>query len=161
MKTLRLLLVAVALMAAPASFAQLKGFGFGPYAELAFPTGDFGKFQSTGYGGGLAIDIKLPLKLGITASAGVLHFPTKEAGASVTGFPVRAGIRYRFSVLYAGVEAGSAPLTKNMGSPLLLAPAIGVRVSVLDVKAKYETWFQKEEKGGNLGFFGLVAALKF
>src|SRR5207253_357367 len=54
----------------PAAKAQLKGFSIGPYVEAALPVGDFGDFYKSGIGGGLGVDIKLPLtSLGITASA--------------------------------------------------------------------------------------------
>ncbi|GAA4317414.1 hypothetical protein GCM10023184_01080 [Flaviaesturariibacter amylovorans] len=120
-----------------------------------------------GYGGGLALDVKLPLSLGVTGSVGVLHFPGVVDGVAITAFPVRAGIKYRVSMIYAGLETGVAPMTKDMGSPVLLAPAIGVRVSMLDVKVKYETWFRKKDDDNNTmnksnwSFFGVMAALKF
>jgi hypothetical protein len=156
--------LAILLAAAAPNFAaaQLKPFSIGPYAEAAFPTGNMADFSKTGFGGGLAVDVRLPLKLGVTGSAGFLHFGGQSAAPGVSYsdinvVPVRVGIKYRFSVLYAALETGAVIPTQSGGKTnALLAPAIGVRLLSFDIRGKYETWFQN----GAAQFWGIQAAVK-
>src|SRR5215510_8978052 len=83
--------------------AQLKGFSFGPYVEIGWPTGGLATTNGNGIGAGLDAGIRLG-KIGLTGSAGyirfggrpiatadgVKHYPSREA------IPLRVGIRYRF-----------------------------------------------------------------
>src|SRR5688572_22596202 len=83
--------------------AQLKGFSIGPYAERAWPQGNFGKLFNNGIGAGVGADIKLPGNLGLTGSVGVLRFTGKDFEkdgvnakmATLTATPIRVGIKYR------------------------------------------------------------------
>ena len=141
--------------------SQLKGFSIGPYAEMAWPAGDFQKTHKNGLGAGLSADIKLPGKLGLTGSAGYIHFAGKSfddgKNPAVNAFPIRAGLKYRpLPLIYFKLEAGNAQFTgNNNGAAFLLSPGIGVRILGIDVQAKYETWF----RDGNYSFWGLRAGL--
>jgi hypothetical protein len=142
--------------------AQLKPFSIGPYAEVAFPAGNMADFSKTGFGGGLAVDVRLPLKLGVTGSAGFLHFgaqpsPTGVSYPDINVVPVRVGVKYRFSVIYAALETGAVIPTQSGGETnALLAPAIGLRLLSFDIRGKYETWFHN----GAAQFWGIQAAVK-
>lgn len=148
--------------------AQWKGFSLGVYVETGWPTGgDFERTHKYGLGTGLAADIKLPGKLGLTGSAGYMQFVGKtittsegsEKQAAIKAFPVRAGLKFRVaSLLYLKLEGGAANFTKGNGSAFIASPGIGVRVLGLDVQAKYEAWLKD---GNNLGFWGLKAGINF
>jgi hypothetical protein len=163
MKTV-LVLVTAAITCSQAS-AQLKGFSIGPYIEVAKPTGRLDETNKNGAGVGLNADIRLG-KIGLTGSAGFMHFPGKTVetneGAKETHainvIPIRAGIKYRLApVLYAKLEGGMANYTNNDGSAFILSPGIGLRILGLDVQAKYETWIN----GGTRSFWGLKAGYNF
>src|SRR5258706_6807013 len=92
--------------------AQLKGFSIGPYAEAIWPTGNIKQTYSNGIGGGLNADIRIR-KIGITASAGFIHFGGKAVTdnegttktSAINALPVRAGIKYRFApALYVKIQ---------------------------------------------------------
>ena len=130
------------------SGAQLKGFSVGPYAEVAWPMGSLEQTNKNGFGAGLNADIRIR-KLGLTASAGFIHFAGKTITtnegtintAAINAFPVRAGIKYRFvPALYVKLEGGVASYTNGKGSAFILSPGIGLRLLGLDIQAKYETW---------------------
>ncbi len=149
---MKILLGTVFLFTTVVTNAQLKGFSIGPYAEMAWPAGDFEKTHKTGLGAGLGADIRFG-KIGFTGSAGYLQFPgtttnTTEGSIknqALAAFPLRAGIKFRpLPFIYFKLESGAANLTKNRGSVFILAPGMGVRLLGLDIMAKYETW-KKEE----------------
>jgi hypothetical protein len=159
-----LVLVAVGITCTQAS-AQLKGFSIGPYIEAAKPLGHLDETNKNGGGLGLNADIRLG-KIGITGSAGFMHFPGKtietNEGAKQTPainvIPIRAGLKYRLApVLYAKLEGGMANYTNNDGSAFILSPGIGLRILGLDVQAKYETWINN----GTRSFWGLKAGYNF
>lgn len=140
------------LFAATLSQAQLKGFGFGPYAERVWTTGSSADLYKSGFGGGFSADIRLPAKLGITGSAGFLHIGGRaintESGPvkneAINAFPLRAGLKFRpLPLLYFKMEAGSAHFTGNRGSAFLLSPGIGVRILGIDIQGKYERWYNE------------------
>jgi hypothetical protein len=131
--------------------AQLKGFSVGPYAEMAWPSGNMKTENKKGIGAGVSADIRLG-KLGLTGSTGILRFGGNTADGpdgsvnypSITVIPVRAGFKYRFVPLfYAKLEGGLAKYTDGTQSAFILSPGVGVRVLGLDVQAKYETWVGK------------------
>ncbi|TCJ18776.1 hypothetical protein EPD60_03175 [Flaviaesturariibacter flavus] len=159
-------LFAAACCAGSTASAQLKPFSFGPYVEAAFPSGAMSDAQNTGYGLGLSLDVKLPVKFNITGSAGFMHFGGKDfpgvANASypaVNVLPVRVGAKYRFSgIFYGALETGAVFAVDNKTAKKtsgILAPAFGVRFVNLDFRAKYESWFNERS------FWGLQAALRF
>ncbi|GAB4092957.1 outer membrane beta-barrel protein [Flaviaesturariibacter terrae] len=157
-------LLAAAFLCAPKAEAQIKPFSFGVYAEAGFPTGDMTKIAEAGYGAGISGEVKLPVSLSATGSFGFMHFGGKSLGSNlstpaVNAFPLRIGAKYRFNVVYVGLETGAAFLSdKNGGgSTGIIAPAIGVRFLNIDIRGKYESWF----KSGSLQFWGLQASLKF
>ena len=145
--------------------AQLKGFSLGPYAELAWPTSDFGKTNKNGLGAGFGADIGLG-NLKLTGSVGLIHFGGKtistEGGTvdmpAINAIPIRAGFKYRFvPLLYAKLEGGVAKYTDRDNSAFILSPGIGLRLLGLDVLAKYEAWM----KDGTNSFWGLKAGYNF
>lgn len=145
--------------------SQLKGFSLGPFAEAAWPTGDFQESNKNGYGLGVGADIRLG-KIGLTGSVGYMHFGgktlVKEAGSvdmpSIKAVPVRVGLKYRIvPVLYAKLESGVAKFTGSDETAFIISPGIGVRLLGFDLQAKYELW--KNEQ--NLGFWGLKAGINF
>jgi hypothetical protein len=146
--------------------AQLKGFSLGPYAEMGWPAGNFQTTHKTGIGAGLGADIRLG-KLGITGSVGYMHFPgqtlaSTEGGSSkepaLAAVPIRVGLKFRpIPLIFFKVEGGVANYTKDRGTALIFAPAVGVRLLGLEVQAKYETWRKNE----NLSFWGMKVGYNF
>ena len=142
--------------------AQLKGFSIGPYVEGALPLGDFEKTHQYGLGVGLNADVKIPLtKFGVTGSAGYMHFEAKDGiPGKFNAFPVRVGLKYRFSLLYAKLEGGVATISNDGGSAFLFAPGLGVRFLGLDIQAKYEKWAKNDNYNG-VDFAGLKVGYNF
>lgn len=148
-----------------AAFSQLKGFSIGPYVERAIPTGSFESRYNNGWGAGVGADIKLPGKLGLTGSVGVIRFGGKtiqhaqgqEKLAALTATPIRIGLKYRLPLVYLKMETGSARLNDDQGNGFILSPGIGVRILGLDVQAKYETWI----RSNSYSFYGLKASYNF
>lgn len=147
------------------SHAQLKGFGIGPYAEMAWVTGDFKESNKNGIGVGLTGDIRLG-KLGLTGSVGYMRFGGKTVNTgdgtvkmpTIAAIPIRAGFKYRLMpILYTKLEAGVANYTNDGGSAFILSPGIGVRLLGWDFQAKYETWI----KDGSNAFWGVRVAHLF
>ena len=157
----KIFLIVVVLACTKSASAQLKGFGIGPYVEMGWPAGDFQDTHKNGIGAGLSADIKLPGRLGITGSAGIMHFGGKTFNDgkvdAINAIPIRAGLKFRpLPLIYFKVEAGTAHFTSNeKGSAFLLSPGIGVRILGIDIQGKYETWF----KNGNYSFWGIRAGL--
>lgn len=145
--------------------AQLKGFSFGPYLEAALPSSSFGDNYKNGMGAGVGLDVKLPLtKWSVTGSAGLLHFGGKTVSGGtapdykvkdLNAFPIRAGLRYQFSLLYVKMEAGSVNFANGGGHYFLYAPGLGLRFLKLDIEAKYEAAVHTSL----YRFLGLKAAL--
>ena len=145
--------------------AQLKGFSIGPYAEVAWPMSNLETTNKNGIGAGLNADIRIS-KLGLTASAGFIHFPGKSSGTgegsvdmpAINAIPVRGGIKYRFvPALYAKLEGGVARYTNGNGSAIIFSPGIGLRLLGLDVQAKYEAWMND----GTNAFWGVKVGYNF
>jgi hypothetical protein len=145
--------------------AQLKGFSLGPYAEFGFPTGNFEESNKNGIGAGFNADVRLG-KIGITGSAGFIHFGGKSVSNSsghtnfpaINAFPIRAGLKYRVvPLLYLKVETGVVKYTNDGGSAVIFSPGLGLRLLGLDVQAKYESWI----KEGNRSFWGVKAGFNF
>jgi hypothetical protein len=145
--------------------AQLKGFSVGPYAEAAWPSGDFSETHKNGFGLGLNADIKLPGKLGLTGSAGYMHFGGKTVVTTegnrkmpaVNAFPVRAGLKFRMvPLIYFKVEGGVATFSGDEGSAFIVSPGVGIRILGLEVQAKYEAWMKNDYR-----FWGIKAGFNF
>ena len=134
--------------------------------EAAFPTGDFGKDYSMGFGGSVMGRYALSDKTNLTASLGYLNFSGKSItetfegdGGPVTqtykipsfhGVPLRIGANYLISgPLFIQGEIGASFM--KGGTAFLYTPGIGARFSNLEVEAKYEGW----SKNGTLSFFGV------
>ncbi|RYY55397.1 MAG: hypothetical protein EOO09_10570 [Chitinophagaceae bacterium] len=146
--------------------AQLKGFGFGPYAERVWTTGNSTDLYKNGFGGGFSADIKLPAKLGLTGSAGFLHLGGRTVNTengpvrnkAINAFPLRAGLKFRpLPLLYFKMEGGSVNSNGGGGPAFLLSPGIGVRVLGIDLQGKYERWY--DEAGTR--FWALRAGINF
>ena len=153
------------LLASTAVVAQVKGFGFGPYVEAAWPSGDFKQSNKNGFGAGFGADIRLG-KAGLTGSVGYMYFGGKTVHAgneaadmpSFNVVPMRVGIKYRLApAIYARLESGIAKFTGDNESALIFSPGLGVRILGLDVQAKYEIW-KKEQ---TFSFLGLKAGFNF
>ena len=145
--------------------AQLKGFSFGPYAERAWPRGNFERSYINGMGAGVAADINLPGNLSLIGSLGVLRFPGKEFQkdginekiASLTATPIRIGIRYKLPLVYLKLETGSARMNDDNGGGMILSPGAGIRILGLDVQVSYESWIRSQR----YSFLGLKASYRF
>lgn len=164
----KIIIALTVLIIAQVGRAQLKGFSIGPYAEMGFPAGGFANTHNNGLGAGLAADIKLPGKLGLTGSVGYMQFGgktlTTPEGASykenaVKAFPIRAGLKFRaLPLIYFKLEGGVANYTgNNSGSAVIASPGIGIRILNFELQGKYEAWF----KDGTNGFWGLRAGINF
>ncbi len=158
-------LLILLLLASTACVAQVKGFGFGPYVEAAWPAGDFKESNKNGFGVGFGADIRLG-KAGVTGSIGYLYFGGKTIHAgnetadmpSVNVVPVRAGFKYRLAPgIYVKLESGVAKFAGENQSAIIFSPGLGVRILGLDVQAKYEVW--KNEQ--TFSFLGLKAGFNF
>jgi hypothetical protein len=145
--------------------AALKAISIGPYAEAGYPTGKMADIRNTGFGIGLAADIRLPLlPVSLSASAGYMGFAGKAIPGqpghyeSLQGFPLRAAVRWSKGPFYIVLESGSVSLIKGgNGTSALLAPGIGVRILKIDIRGKYETWF----RSGEAQFFAVQGSFKF
>ena len=153
------------LLISSAGIAQVKGFGFGPYVEAAWPTGDFKQSNKNGFGAGLGADIRLG-KAGLMGSIGYMYFGGKTVytgneASSMPSFniiPMRFGVKYRLAPgLYAKLESGVAKTTGDTESALIFSPGLGIRILGLDVQGKYEIWKNKQ----TFSFLGLRAAFNF
>jgi len=164
-KLMTKVLLIVCLLTSTVCVAQVKGFGFGPYVEAAWPSGDFKQSNKNGFGAGLGADIRLG-KVGVTGSVGYIYFGGKAVYTgnentempSYNVIPVRVGVKYRLApAIYAKLESGMARFTNNKESALIFSPGLGIRILGLDVQAKYEVW--KNEQ--TFSFLGLKAAINF
>lgn len=153
------------LFATLASYGQLKGFSLGPFAEAAWPTGEFSQTNKNGYGVGLGADVRLG-KIGVTGSVGYMHFGGKDLKTSegimnmpaIKAVPIRVGLKYRIvPALYAKVESGVARFTGTNESAVIFAPGLGVRLLGLDIQGKYEIWRTQQ----TYSFWGIKAGLNF
>ncbi len=134
--------------------------------EAAFPTGDFGKVYSMGFGGSVMGRYALNEKVNLTASLGYLNFSGKtitetyegEDDVEYTekikmpathGIPLRFGANYLISgPIFIQGEIGASFM--KGGTAFLYAPGVGARFDNLEVEAKYEGW----SKNGTLSFLG-------
>jgi hypothetical protein len=144
---------------------QLKGFSIGGYIEAAQPSGNLGETNKNGFGTGIGADIRLG-KLGLTGSAGFIHFAGKKIDKgdesfkmpAINAFPLRLGIKYRIKpFLYARLESGIAEFIGNREPAIIVAPGIAVRFLGIEVLAKYEIW--KNEV--TYSFWGLKTSFNF
>lgn len=145
--------------------AQVKGFSLGPYMEAAQPAGNFSKTNKNGFGAGFGADIRLG-KIGLTGSAGYMHFSGKTINKgndlvkmpAVKAFPVRVGFKYRMApFIYAKLESGLAKFTGGNESSVIISPGIAARILGIELQAKYEVWKNDETNS----FWGLKAAFNF
>lgn len=148
-----------------AGTAQVKGFGFGPYVEAAWPAGNFKQTTKTGIGAGLGADIRLG-KVGLTGSIGYMHIAGKSRITeneiihvrSFNVLPIRAGFKYRLApAIYVKLESGVAKFIGNNESAIIFSPGIGLRILGLDLQAKYEIWATQEP----YSFLGVKAGFNF
>jgi hypothetical protein len=163
LKTLSLLFFLTVLSLAAG--AQLKGFSVGPYAERAWPRGNFETLYNNGIGAGVGADIKLPGNLGLTGSVGIIRFGGKEfmkggvqeKQPALTATPIRIGLKYRLPLVYLKIESGTARMNDDQGGGFILAPGAGIRVLGLDVQVKYESWLRQS----SYSFWGVKASYNF
>lgn len=162
----RTILVFILLAFSAMAQAQLKGFSIGGFVEGGWPTAGFEDTHNRGIGVGIGADIKLPANLGLTGSIGYMHFGGKVIRTNnssskipaISAVPIRAGLKYRFSLLYAKLEGGIAKITNNNNtSAYIVSPGVGIRVLGLDVQGKFEAWFKEE----TWSFWGLKVGYNF
>lgn len=174
----------IAVFAFTMSYAQptstiSKQIKAGINLEAAFPTGDFGKSYSTGFGGSIMGSYALNENAKLTASLGYLSFNGKEittkivetddAGEPINddfgnpmyttekikipathGIPLRLGANYTIGgPVFLQGEIGASFM--KGGTAFLYAPGVGARFNNLELEAKYEGW----AKNGTLSFFGI------
>jgi hypothetical protein len=157
------LLILTLLFIRPAANAQLKPFSFGVYGEAMFRTPAYKENSNFGYGGGLDFQFKLPVKLGITGSAGLLHFDGIKSESPLISTPelnigiLRAGLKYRINLLYLKLESGAAMPLKTGETTAILSPGLGVRFAAIDLQGKYEIWLDD----ANQEFYGIKLGIFF
>jgi hypothetical protein len=163
-KQMRIFLLVITLLTVLAQ-AQLKGFSLGPYIETGLPTGHISEINKNGYGTGLGADIRLG-KLGLTGSAGIMHFGGKMVDKgdglvkmpAINAIPLRVGIKYRIApALYAKFESGVSKFINSNESAIIVSPGIAVRVFGIELAGKYEIWKRNE----TYSFWGLKAGFNF
>jgi len=159
------LMLLASMLASTIVHAQLKGFGIGPYAESAWPSGSLSNTHNRGIGVGIGADLNLPARLGLTGSVGYMHFGGKSISTSdgsskaeaINAVPVRAGVKYRLPGIYFKLESGIAKLTNDQPAPIIVAPGVGIRLLGLDVQGKFESWIKKD----TWSFWGVKASYQF
>lgn len=156
-KIVQILVVAITTFSFQKASAQLKPVSLGPYVEAGWPASDFSNGYDMGFGGGLGVDIKLPLKFTATGSVGYMQFSGKAPLKDIQAIPIRIGVKYRLAPIYLKVETGVASIMDNGGTAVIFAPGIGFKVAVFDVEGKYESWY----KDGSRGFWGIKASVNF
>jgi hypothetical protein len=145
--------------------AQMKGFSIGAFVEGGKPTGEFANTHDKGIGAGATADIKLPGNLGLTGSVGYMRFGGKiiqkedgtEKMPTITAMPIRAGLKYRFPLIYTKLEGGVANFSNEEKTAIIVSPGIGFRLMGLDIQVKHETWVNDKAKG----FWGVRAGYNF
>ena len=161
MRTRTVLFILPLLLIAVSLNAQIKPFAFGVYGEALMRTEALKDRTNNGFGGGLDFQFRLPVKISVTGSAGLLHFAEKDL-TSTTKVPeenmaiVRAGAKYRINLLYIKMESGAAIPLENGKTLAILSPGLGVKFSAIDIQAKYEVWLDevnREFYGIKLGIF--------
>lgn len=123
---LALALLSSLLIAKPA-VAQLPGIGLSIGAEVAEPSGDFGKALSTGYGGYLGAHLDAVL-IGAAARVEVIRF---SGDAANTIFGARIGPRLGGGPLKFGFDIGRYSDIKRTG----YTPNISLRLGPLEAEA--------------------------
>jgi hypothetical protein len=145
------------------SLASAQGFKLGVAGDLAKPTGDWPKFESSSGWGVHAFGVLDIMVLTITARAGYMDFGeyTYDSGlgyditSNVKAIPILGGLRWEFGLpvgpsLYAGVEAGihyfttvysvgelGASIPDKTDTKFSVSPNVGVSVAGFDVMAYY------------------------
>ena len=156
--------------AAVGTSARTSHFGIG--VEGGLPVGENGKVYSAVFGANLQYETMPDADLGITLSAGYLHFPLKKiyhttAGPNSSGFvPLLAGIKYYFTPgAFFHAQLGAAvSTTKDIfgntgGTSFAYAPGVGVKLSPnIDAELKY---MGISNKGGTLPNVGLRLGYNF
>ncbi|MCW3111811.1 MAG: hypothetical protein JWR18_207 [Segetibacter sp.] len=145
---------------------------FGIGLEAGLPVGENGKIYSAAFGGNLQYEILPDAELGITLSAGYLHFPLKKiyqttSGPNSTGFiPLMGGVKYYFtpSAFFHAQLGAAIGTTKNAfgqtaGTSFAYSPGLGVKLSPnIDAELKYTGI---SNKGGTLPLVGLRLGYNF
>ena len=153
-----------------AGISSAQGFKLGIAGTVAFPTGDWSEYASTGYGVD-AFGVFDIVMLTITARVGYLSFGEGEnlgVTYSTTVVPVMAGLRWKFGVpvgpsFYAGVEAGIHSFTTTIevaGQPLpsesttefAIGPNVGLQFAGFDLSAFYMIVSDADYWGLRLGW---------
>jgi hypothetical protein len=151
-----------------AGISSAQGFKLGAAGTVAFPTGDWSEFTSTGYGVDAfgVFDIVL---LTLTVRAGYMSFGGEEIErggetfkTDLTAVPVMAGLRWSFGApvgpsFYAGVEAGIHSFTTTVewqgetlpsesSTEFAIGPNLGLEIAGFDVSAFYMIVSNNDEK---------------
>ena len=136
---------------------------FGIGVEAGLPLGDNGKPYSVILGGNLQYETLPSPDLGITVSAGYLHWPVKKSygGGSVGFVPLMGGIKYYFVPnAFFRAALGAAIGTKTgQGTSFAYTPGVGVKLAQnVDAELKY---LGISNKGGTLETVGLRLGYNF
>ncbi|MCW3108724.1 MAG: hypothetical protein JWQ09_3230 [Segetibacter sp.] len=131
--------------------------------EAGLPLGENGKPYSVIVGGSLQYETLPSPDLGITLSAGYLHWPIKSTygGGSVGFVPLLGGIKYYFTPnAFFHAQLGAAVGTKTgQGTSFAYSPGVGVKLSPnIDAELKY---MGISNKGGTLENVGLRLGYNF
>lgn len=156
--------------AATTTSASTSHFGIG--VEAGLPVGENGKVYSSVFGANLQYEVMPDADLGITFSAGYLHFPLKKIyqttyGPNSSGFvPLLAGIKYYFTpnAFFRAQLGAAVSTTKDIygntgGTSFAYSPGLGIKLSPnIDAELKY---MGISNKGGTLPNVGLRLGYNF
>lgn len=128
------------------------------------PTGDFKDVNDVGFGGSADVEFSLPL-VGPTffASAGYDRWKISNTDYSNYFIPLMGGLKYFFgtpggiATIYFGGALGVVILNSNFPlssseSKFIWAPSVGVRLSNVDINAKYQSY---SSDGSTISWVGL------
>lgn len=117
--------------------------------ELLFPESKLRNTQNTGFGGTLKGEYVFAKHAAATVAGGYYLMSGKKSGAataaSLSGLPLKAGLRYYLGSFYASGEAGVLFLMDNgSGSSFLWSAGIGDKLTlnrrVFDIGIRHEAW---------------------
>ncbi len=161
LKTMKKFFFVVALAAATFSVKaqdeEGKTLRFSLGAEVALPIGKLADVSGVGIGGSVQGEYMVDTDLGITLSAGYLHFSGKDYDVPGEGsglIPVLAGIRYHFTPnVYASGQLGMTFGTeKGAGSIFTYAPGLGYQFSQnFDAQLRYIGWSKDSNSTSAIG----------
>ncbi len=169
----KILLLSVIVFSFLSSFAQDKKLSLGIAPMIAFPTGDFKKYNNTGYGGDFQLVYALNEHFDLAFDMALISFSAATTqmdnityiGVNMFNMKTSLGARYKIGGFHAGAGLGrSAFYFSEYGqtqsvSGLVLTPEIGYKLGRFDLSGNFSYNFVNTNTNtSNINFFGLKLA---